>query len=138
MKLCVPFIAFTVHATDCFSNSGSVSERFTGLFINSPGYTGSLHKSSLKSRSIMTSNLPDEFKTFLENCIWYCEKLDGVGLVDNRTSTNWLQKNMTHDPGTQHLTCDTWHMICDMWHVTHGGRLTFSQNFRSPALTIWD
>ena len=37
-----------------------------------------------------------------------------------------------------HMTCDTWHVTCDTWHVTGGGRWTFSQNFRSLALLVWD
>ena len=37
-----------------------------------------------------------------------------------------------------HLTHDTWDLTCDMWHVTHGGGWTFSGNFSSPALTVWD
>ena len=65
--------------------------------------------------------------------------------------------HLTHD--TWPLTCDTWHVTCDMWHlrhdklpltfdtwhmthniwhVTHGGGWTFSQNFSSLALTVWD
>ena len=62
-------------------------------------------------------------------------KLDGVGPIDNRPSTNQLHnfvKKMwhitcdiwqgMHDPW--HLThdnrtCDTWHMTLDMWHLTH-------------------
>ena len=35
-----------------------------------------------------------------------------------------------------HVTHDMWHMTCDMWHATHGGRWTFSQNFRSLAHTV--
>ena len=80
------------------------------------------------------------------NCIhkWAC-KLDGVGPVDNRPSTDKLhhfvqkkQKNMWH------MTCDTWHMTHDTWHMTHdtwhvwGGGWTFSQNFSSLALTVCD
>ena len=29
-------------------------------------------------------------------------------------------------------------MTPDTWHVTHGVGWTFFQNFRSPALTVWD
>ena len=44
-----------------------------------------------------------------------------------------------------HVTCDIWHVTHDTWHmtwthdiwiVTHGGRLTFSQNFRPLALAL--
>ena len=39
---------------------------------------------------------------------------------------------------TRHLIPDTWHLTCDTWHMTHGGGWTFSHNFSSPALTVWD
>ena len=73
-------------------------------------------------------------------------KLDGVGSVDNRPSTNNLhhfvrkkkKKNVTCD--VWHVTCDTWHVTRDMtrdtWHVTCLGGWTFSQNFSSLALTV--
>ena len=74
-------------------------------------------------------------------------KLDGVGPVDNRPSTNKLHhlifKKNTCD--TWHVTRDMWHMTCDTWHVTHDtwhvkrlGGWTFSQNFSSLALTVCD
>ena len=37
-----------------------------------------------------------------------------------------------------HVTGDTWHVTCDMWHVTHSVGWTFSQNFSSLALPVWD
>ena len=53
------------------------------------------------------------------------EKLDGVGPVYNRPSTDKLQhfvkkkkKNLTRD--MWHVTCDTWHVTRDMWHVWGG------------------
>ena len=58
-------------------------------------------------------------------CFWlFVNKLDGVGPVDNRPSTDKLhhfvrkkqQKNKTCD--MWHVTCDMWHVTCDMWHVT--------------------
>ena len=36
------------------------------------------------------------------------------------------------------MTCDRWHMTCDTWHTTHSLRWTFSQNFSSLALPVWD
>ena len=39
---------------------------------------------------------------------------------------------------TWHVTQDTWHLTPDMWHVTHGWGWTFSQNFSSLALPVWD
>ena len=76
--------------------------------------------------------------------------LDGVGHIDNRPSTDkhhrfvkktkkYLTSDMwhqTHD--TWHMTPDTWYLTCDTWHVTHGGRWTFSQNFSSLSLMVWD
>ena len=41
---------------------------------------------------------------------------------------------MTHD--IWHVTRDTWHVTHDTWDVWGGW--TFSQNFRSLALTVWD
>ena len=44
-----------------------------------------------------------------------------------------------------HVTCDTWHVTrymwhatCDIWHVTCLGGWSFSQNFSSLALTVYD
>ena len=37
-----------------------------------------------------------------------------------------------------YMTCDTWHVTRDIWHVTCCGGWTFSQNFSSPALRIFD
>ena len=31
-----------------------------------------------------------------------------------------------------------WHVTCDTWHMTGMGRWTFSQNFSSPALMVWE
>ena len=58
-------------------------------------------------------------------------KLDGVGPVDTRPSTdtlhNFVQKrrrkgkktwHLTHD--MSHVTCDMWQVICDMWNVVGG------------------
>ena len=63
---------------------------------------------------------------FVNHLIWrelyiqYKLKLDRVGPVDNRPSTNKLhhlvKKNVTCD--IWHVTCDTWHMTRDMRHVT--------------------
>ena len=53
-------------------------------------------------------------------------KLDGVGPVDNRPSTDKLHqfvrkkinKKIIVTCDTWHVTRDTWHVTCDMWHVT--------------------
>ena len=89
-------------------------------------------------------------------------KLDRIGAVDNRLSTNRLHHfvkknkqikhvmscdtlNVTHD--MLHLTCDMWHMTCDTWHVTlDTGHMicdmlfgwTFTQNVSAVALTVCD
>ena len=70
-------------------------------------------------------------------------KLDGVGPVDNRPSTDMLHEivkkkkiHVTHDMWD--VTHDTWHVTCDMWHMTRWGGWAFSQNFSSLALTVCD
>ena len=76
-------------------------------------------------------------------------KLDRVGLVNKRPSPHYIhhfekeRKNVTPDtwhlkPNTWHLTPDTWHLTCDTGHVTNCGGWTFSHNFSSPALMVWD
>ena len=50
-------------------------------------------------------------------------KLDGVGPVDNRPSTDklhhFVQKRRRKKREKKwHFTCDMWHVTCDMWHVT--------------------
>ena len=71
-------------------------------------------------------------------------KLDGVGPVDNRPSTDKLN-HFVRKKHKKHVTCDTWHVTCDTWHVTLGtwhvtclGGWTFSHIFSSLALTICD
>ena len=53
------------------------------------------------------------------SCIF---KLDGVGSVDNRTSTNLL-----HHFGGKKL-----HLTPDTWHVTHGGGVNILSTFQLP------
>ena len=73
-------------------------------------------------------------------------KLDGVGPVDNRPSTNKLHhfvkkrtKKMWHMTcDTCHVTRDMWHVTRDTWHVTRLGGWTFFKNFSSLALTVCD
>ena len=75
----------------------------------------------------------------------YAGKLDGVGPVDNRTSTNKLHHFVQKKNYIWHGTCDMWHVTRDMWHVTRDMGCvtycrgwTFSQNFSSLALTVCD
>ena len=49
----------------------------------------------------------------LQPCI---RKLDGVGPVDNRPSTNKLHHFIQKKKNKK--KCDIWHVTCDMWHVT--------------------
>ena len=37
-----------------------------------------------------------------------------------------------------HVTCDRWHLPHDIWHMTDSVGWTFSQNFSSLALPVWD
>ena len=48
---------------------------------------------------------------------WYIQKLDGVGPVDNRPSTDKLNR-FVPPPKKKllHVTRDMWHMTRDMWH----------------------
>ena len=55
-------------------------------------------------------------------------KLDGVGPVDNRPSTDKLhqivwkkKKKKIATCDIWHLTLDTWHVTRDTWHMTHWG-----------------
>ena len=85
----------------------------------------------------------------------YDKKLDGVGPVDNRPSTDKLHhfvkkinknRNKKIKKYMWHVTCDTWHVTRDMWQVTRDTSWhvtclvgwTFSQNFSSLALTVCD
>ena len=49
------------------------------------------------------------------------------------TGDRW---HVTHD--TWHVTRDTWQMTDDTWHMTYSVGWTFSQNFSSLSLPVWD
>jgi hypothetical protein len=70
------------------------------------------------------------------------KKLDGVGPVDNRPSTDklhhFVQKKEEKKRRKKIVTCDTWHVTRDTGHVTCFGGWTFSDNFSSLALTVYD
>ena len=36
------------------------------------------------------------------------------------------------------VTGDRWHVTRDTWHMTHSVGWTFSQNFSSQGLLVWD
>ena len=62
------------------------------------------------------------FIVFKVNPFFYSYKLDGVGPVDNRPSTDKLHhfvRKKRKKKKMWHGTCDTWHVTCDMWHMTH-------------------
>ena len=63
----------------------------------------------------------------------YLGKLDGVGSVDNRTSTDKLHHFVQKEEEEKNVTCDTWQMTHDML-----GGWTFSQNFSFLAPTVCD
>ena len=60
-------------------------------------------------------------------------KLDGVGPVDNRPSTNELHHFVKKKKIKKNVTCDTWHMTCDMWW-----RLNILSKCQVSSLTIWE
>ena len=79
------------------------------------------------------------------------KKLDGIGPLDNRpsSSTDKLchflkrrrKKTMWQVTGDAlQVTRDTWQVTCDLWYMTRArwGRWPFSQNFSSPAHTLWE
>ena len=73
--------------------------------------------------------------------IWekFVHKLDGVGPVDNRPSTDKLHHFVEkREKKVWHVTRDMWHVTRDTWHVTCLGGWTFSQNFSPLALTVCD
>ena len=47
-------------------------------------------------------------------------KLDGLGPVNNRPSTNKLHHFVKKKCDMWQVTCDTWNVTRDMWHVTCG------------------
>ena len=51
----------------------------------------------------------------LYNRVEWLHKLDGVGPVDNRPSTNKLHQFVKK----KHVTCDMWHVTRDIWHMWH-------------------
>ena len=72
-------------------------------------------------------------------------KLDGVGPVENRPSTDKLhhfvkKKEKIHVTyHTWHVTRDMWHVTrCDTWQVTCLAGWSFSQTFSFLALTVCD
>ena len=75
-------------------------------------------------------------------------KLDVVGPIDNRPSTNLLHhfvqcllriiffSEIFFD--MWEVTGDMWHMTRETWYMTHSVIRTFSQNFNSLDLPVWD
>ena len=66
-------------------------------------------------------------------------KLDGVGpLITDPPPTSFTTLSKKRRYIFLMVTCDMWRVTCDMCHMTGGRRWTFSQNFRSLALTAWE
>ena len=80
-----------------------------GCVGNSLASVGRLQQMPIQYEEKLSTTFPSITTLVL---VW---KLDGVGLVDNRPSTDKLQ----HIVKKKIVTCDTWHVTCDMWHVTH-------------------
>ena len=69
-------------------------------------------------------------------------KLDGVGPVDNRPSTDKLhqivrkkRRRKKRRKKLWHVTHDMWHVTCDTWHVTHDtlGGMNILSKFQLPS-----
>ena len=97
------------------------------IFINASNSSGRWFVSHLKQSKEKNVN-PSEIK-FSSICFFNDQnrtttsfyyqtvlKLDRVGLVDNRHSTDY--KNVTKD--TRQVTCDTWHVTRDTLHIGYG------------------
>ena len=65
----------------------------------------------------------------------YAGKLDGVGPVDNRPSTNKLHHFVQKKNYMWHVTRDMWHMTRDTWHMTRDtfGGLNILSKFQLPS-----
>ena len=72
------------------------------------------------------------------------DKLDNVGLNDNKRSTKLLDRFKLF---FFFFKFDMWHMTCYKWHVTHDtwnvtcdtkGWWTLCKKFSSLALTVWE
>ena len=50
----------------------------------------------------------------------YVKKLDGVGPIDNRPSTDNLHHFVQKKKKRKKVTRDMWHVTRDMWHVWGG------------------
>ena len=62
-----------------------------------------------------------KYKANTDQILSLQHKLDGVGPVDNRASTDklhhFVRKKKTKK--RKKMTCDMWHVTHDIWHVTH-------------------
>ena len=71
------------------------------------------------------------------------KKIDGVGPVDNRPSTNMLHhivKKKQKKRDMWHVTRDTWHVTCATWHVTRDMfvRVDILSKFQLPcSYRLW-
>jgi hypothetical protein len=123
---------------ECEMTSASLLPCWTGL-----DWTELWLRRSLFFYCSVVFSMQDFFlvMTFDENQMFHGWKLDGVGPVDNRPSTNKLH-HFVHKKKCDmwHMTCDMWHVTRDMWHMTCDmlRGWTFSQNFSPLALMVCD
>ena len=81
-----------------------------------------------------------DFKRSKWGRIWFpihLNKLDGVGPVDNRPSSNKLYHCVRRK---KNVTCDMWHMTRDTWQVTHDtfGGVNILSKFHLPSFyRLW-
>ena len=95
-----------------------------------------------KGKAYLFTHLPNYcslFKIWKSSCVI---KLDRVGPVDNRPSTDKLHHfvKKTKQKINKKLTCDTWHVTCDMWHVTRDtfGVVNILSKFQLPnSYRLW-
>ena len=69
----------------------------------------------------------------------YVWKLDGVGPIDNKPSTDKLHHFVWKKINDMwHVTCDMWHMTCDTWHMTRLGGVNILSKFQLPSSScLW-
>ena len=121
---CIPF---AVHS---WQNGGSQKGRGTKYFL-------SYSLRWLKERGKVVLEALTSAANKIELKLHY--KLDGVGPVDNRPSTDKLQQFVRKKENKWwHATCDTWPVTCDTCHLTQRWWWTLPKNFRSLALTVWE
>ena len=109
-----------------------------------PAHCGQLPRQSWRQCFPKKDRLTTTFTHHLAIWLWeldqFYKKLEGVGPVDNRPSTNKLhhfveRKNNKQKCDMWHVTCDTWHMTCDLSPVTRDMLfgVNILSNFQLPS-----